>query len=199
MISTFLNMLPKVWSLMKPDSEGFSTEDDVAFLKAEIEELRRSRDAVATEARGYLDSVRALQAKLTLKDQRIKAVEAAHSRLLDGSRDAAERALRENNDLRRIIAGHKEELAAEERRVRMELGATPIRDKKGQIDASNNAQASRTMARQIKANFVEYQRAVTHLLDQLNELGKKNHITKEDLRRFGVIRRELGRQISRDI
>lgn len=97
------------------------------------------------------------------------------------------------------IAAHKEELDAEEARLRAQLGFVPILDRAKQIDAGNDAQAARAMSRQIKGAFVEYQQAVKQILDGLDDLGKANHVTKEDLRKLRQIRIDLGHQIQRAI
>lgn len=70
------------------------------------------------------------------------------------------------------------------------------------LEASNSAmkrQATVAQFRQLKGYFVIHQRAVTTILDQLDTLGKKNFVTKEDLRKLRGLRNNLELLIGRKL
>src|SRR5688572_14179778 len=67
------------------------------------------------------------------------------------------------------------------------------------LEKSNDAQAARSMSRQTKQHFQAYQAAVGVILDQLNEMGKGNVVTKEDLRKLRQLRLDLGAMLRRSI
>lgn len=70
---------------------------------------------------------------------------------------------------------------------------------KRDLEKFNDAQAARAMSRNTKQAFVVYQGAVKVILDRLDELGQKNHVTKEDLRKLRQLRSDLSDQIQRTI
>lgn len=67
------------------------------------------------------------------------------------------------------------------------------------LEKFNDAQAARAMSRNTKHHFRAYQAAVKVILDRLDQLGRKNHVTKEDLRKLRELRIDLGNQINREI
>jgi len=86
-------------------------------------------------------------------------------------------------------------MALELRIKGMEEKSGPKRD----LEKNNDAQAARAMSRSTKAHFVAYQHAVKMILDRIEELGQKNHVTKEDLRKLRQLREDLSAQINRTI
>lgn len=70
---------------------------------------------------------------------------------------------------------------------------------KRDLEKFNDAQAARAMSRSTKQHFVAYQHAVKMILDRIDELGQKNHVTKEDLRKLRQLREDLSAQINRTI
>lgn len=70
---------------------------------------------------------------------------------------------------------------------------------KADLEKGNDAQAARAMSRQTKQHFQAYQATVKMMLDQLNTIGMKNTITKEDIRRLRELRVDLGNQLGRSI
>lgn len=72
-------------------------------------------------------------------------------------------------------------------------------EEKRDLEKQNDAQAARAMSRNTKQAFQAYQAAVKQILDKLNDLGKSNMVTKEDLRRLRQLRKDLGDQIGRSI
>lgn len=70
---------------------------------------------------------------------------------------------------------------------------------KRDLEKFNDAQAARAMSRSTKQHFVAYQHAVKMILDRIDELGQKNHVTKEDLRKLRLLREDLSAQINRTI
>lgn len=70
---------------------------------------------------------------------------------------------------------------------------------KRDLEKFNDAQAARAMSRNTKQAFVVYQGAVKVILDRLDELGQKNHVTKEDLRKLRQLRIDLSETIGRTI
>lgn len=72
-------------------------------------------------------------------------------------------------------------------------------EEKRDLEKQNDAQAARAMSRNTKQAFQTYQAAVKQILDKLNDLGKSNVVTKEDLRRLRQLREDLGDQIGRSI
>lgn len=74
-----------------------------------------------------------------------------------------------------------------------------VTEGKTSIDFGMKSQATEAKYRQTKEHFQRYQAAVTFMLDQLNGLGQKNHVTKEDLRKLRDIRTNLSLQLKRTI
>lgn len=72
-------------------------------------------------------------------------------------------------------------------------------EEKRDLEKFNDAQAARAMSRQTKGHFQAYQKAVGVILDQLDTLGQKNHVTKEDLRKLRDLRKDLSDQLGRTI
>lgn len=69
-------------------------------------------------------------------------------------------------------------------------------------DASEHAmkrQATVAKFRQLKGHFVQHQRAVTHILDRLDGLGKKNYVSGEDMNKLRAVRSELAFIIRREL
>lgn len=74
-----------------------------------------------------------------------------------------------------------------------------LEDAKDAIDFTMKNQATAAKFRQLKAHFHQHQQAVTVLLDELNRLGARNHVTKEDLRKIRELRDTLSGLIGRSI
>lgn len=74
-----------------------------------------------------------------------------------------------------------------------------LEDAKDAIDFTMKNQATAAKFRQLKAHFQQHQQAVTVLLDELNRLGARNHVTKEDLRKIRELRDILSGLIGRSI
>lgn len=66
-------------------------------------------------------------------------------------------------------------------------------------DDAMKRQATVAQFRQLKGHFVTHQRAVTHLLDQLNGLAGKNVLSGADMQRLRDVRRDLSSMIKREI
>lgn len=166
---------------------------------------------------GWFSPVHQMEARIAglqienagLKSQ-LRNTENAVDELLKGNR-AADKALAEERrarsmriqDLEAEIAAlrksHKEELAEEEMRLRLQMNFPRNTDPCGNIMEGQDAQASRTMARQIKAKFVAYQEAVGIILKRLDKLKGKNRITANDMAELDLIRRELRGQLGREL
>ena len=84
-------------------------------------------------------------------------------------------------------------------RLRAQVANMETEGPKRDLEKFNDAQAARAMSRNTKQNFQAYQAAVKIMLDRLNDLGKANHVTKEDLRKLRQLRIDLGNQINREI
>lgn len=74
-----------------------------------------------------------------------------------------------------------------------------VTEGKTSIDFGMKSQATEAKYRQTKEHFQRYQSAVGVMLDRLNDLGKANHVTKEDLRKLRQLREDLSAQIKRTI
>lgn len=74
-----------------------------------------------------------------------------------------------------------------------------LEDAKDAIEFTMKNQATAAKFRQLKAHFQQHQQAVTVLLDELNRLGARNHVTKEDLRKIRELRDTLSGLIGRSI
>lgn len=74
-----------------------------------------------------------------------------------------------------------------------------VTEGKTSVDFGMKSQATEAKYRQTKEHFQRYQSAVGVMLDRLNDLGKANHVTKEDLRKLRELRLDLSKQIKRSI
>lgn len=74
-----------------------------------------------------------------------------------------------------------------------------VTEGKTSIDFGMKSQATEAKYRQTKEHFQRYQGAVRFMLDQIDTLGKANHVTKEDLRKLRQLREDLSAQIKRSI
>lgn len=79
----------------------------------------------------------------------------------------------------------------------VEFGA--VAEAKTSMDFGMKSQATEAKYRQVKQHFRQYQAAITVLLNQMNDLGRSNVVTKEDLRKLRQLRFDLSAQISRTI
>lgn len=70
------------------------------------------------------------------------------------------------------------------------------------IDMGESAmrqQATVAQFRQLKGHFVVHQRAVSHLLDRITSLSRKNSLDGQDMNRLRDLRAELGAMIGREL
>ncbi len=70
---------------------------------------------------------------------------------------------------------------------------------KSAVDFGMKSQASEAKFRQVKQHFQQYQAAVSKILDGLNEIGRKNAVTKEDIRRLRELRETVSNILMRSI
>lgn len=74
-----------------------------------------------------------------------------------------------------------------------------LEDAKDAIDFTMKNQATAAKFRQLKEHFQQHQQAVTVLLGELNRIGARNHVTKEDMRKIRELRDTLSGLIGRSI
>lgn len=70
---------------------------------------------------------------------------------------------------------------------------------KSAVDFGMKSQATETKFRQLKQHFQQHQAAVSKILDGLNEIGRKNAVTKEDIRRLRELRETVSNILMRSI
>jgi len=92
-----------------------------------------------------------------------------------------------------------EGLRDENSRLRATIADMEMDGPKRDLEKSNDAQAARAMARNTKNAFVAYQNAVRLVLDQMDKLGRQNHVTKEDLRKLRQLRQDLSALLGRSL
>lgn len=66
-------------------------------------------------------------------------------------------------------------------------------------DSAMRQQATVAQFRQLKGHFVVHQRAVSHLLDRITTLSRKNSLDGQDMNRLRDLRAELGAMIGREL
>ncbi len=74
-----------------------------------------------------------------------------------------------------------------------------LEDAKTSIDFAMKNQATGAKFRQMKDHFVKHQKAVTAMLDRLDDIGKQNVITTEDVRKLRQLRTDLALTIRRNL
>lgn len=169
-------------SLLEVEREGLQEESAAARLRhtAALQALDKARSD-ATEARRV--------AGLTLKNFEIYQ-DAVKMLVERGALSAIECA---QLNLGTFIPANKE------------AGLPPsiqfgdVTEGKTSVDFGMKSQATEAKYRQTKEHFQRYQSAVGVMLDRLNDLGKANHVTKEDLRKLRELRLDLSKQIKRTI
>lgn len=162
----------------------------VTVAALEVANAEDLAEQLAAEKIRHADCQRRLQATLTA---------------LDNSRGEAERLQAEVDRKSSMPGDHRywegryRDEAAECDRLRAALANAEMDGPKRTLEKANDAQAARAMSRSTKQHFVAYQHAVKMILDRIDELGQKNHVTKEDLRKLRQLWEDLSAQINRTI
>lgn len=104
-----------------------------------------------------------------------------------------------NRHLQDEVMGYIEKLEILRAELRAAVLNAEMDGPKRTLEKSNDAQAARAMARNTKNAFVAYQNAVRLVLDQMDKLGRQNHVTKEDLRKLRQLRQDLSALLGRSL
>ena len=206
----------------KPAVAGVSNEERVAVEAFEakrstgdellVTHLRKKLDKANATNRELLDKVKILEADVAERDDRLvrksiqirelnsraATLEGTARQAHDAARSLLERANCSPEEANQLgIAGFKIEIIDGKQVATM--GEFDFHDMREMLMHSDLDKATKAQFRIVKKCFVDYQNAIKVILDRMEKLGKKNHVSREDYRKLRELREDLSNTIRRPI